>query len=100
MKNLDHYLDSCALQLDETDSDADVKEMMALLGSRVMKKAVGRIMAELNGKVHMCASTSPTDTGACVALATIQGHVIGLRRALDIMFELTEPLEKEPTNDE
>lgn len=95
MKNLDHYLDQCVLNLDETISDSDVKEMLVLLGSRVMKKAVGRIMAELNGKVNMCAATSPVNTEACVALGTIQGTVVGLRRALDIMFELTELREKE-----
>ena len=91
--NIDLYVEDLARQ--EEPLEGDASEIEQILGNHAMKRTLGLLMQEVNGRLNSLSTIDFTQPSATLVAAETQGRIAGMRRIFDIFIEV---IEKENTN--
>lgn len=91
--NIDLYIEDLARQEEPTKEDSG--EIEQILQNKAMKRTLGLLMQEVNGKLNMLSKVNFTELNATLRAAEIQGRIAGMRRLFGVFIEVIEMKEIE-----
>lgn len=98
MKQSDRILEKISTATEEL-SEAELEEVVQCLSLPSMRKALNAILSESDGCAAALLASDLTSPLGVSQAQLVQGKARGLSRAVEILIDLIQPLDKEESED-